>query len=164
MPPAEPPQSALAAFGVAGTRPVWLRGGQGTCWRAGDVVLKPAHASIAELEWWALVSAGIRCERFRIARQLLTADGSAVVAGWCASQFVAGEQRQHSWMDALAVGEHLHAALRDVPRPGFLDSRDDPWSIGDRVAWDELPARRFGEAPHIPRLLAARRRVAAPSH
>lgn len=26
-----------------------------------------------------------------------------------------------------------------LPRPAFLDARDDPWSYGDRIAWQELP-------------------------
>jgi hypothetical protein len=36
----QPPAGILAAFGLAGT-PVRLPGGQGACWRAGPVVLKP---------------------------------------------------------------------------------------------------------------------------
>jgi uncharacterized protein (TIGR02569 family) len=141
-----------------------MSGGQGTSWRAGDVVLKPAQASLTELSWWAAVSAGVRDAEFRLARQLLAADGSAIVSGWCATEFLVGEHGVRRWPEAVMVGERLHAALRDVQRPGFLDSREDPWSIGDRVAWDELPASRFADAPHILRLATARRRVTAPSH
>jgi len=153
----------LAAFGAAGSRPIRLKGGQGTSWRAGDIVLKPAQAGHDELTWWATTSVGVRCDGFRLAKQLLADDGSAVVAGWSATDFLAGEHGERRWPEAVAVGERLHAALRDLPRPGFLDSRTDPWSIGDRVAWDELPAARFAGAPHIPRLAAARRPVTAPS-
>ena len=38
------PDGVLAAFGVAGVVPVRLPGGQGTTWRAGQVVLKPADS------------------------------------------------------------------------------------------------------------------------
>lgn len=162
VPPAAPPARVLAAFGVAKSRPIPLSGGQGTSWRAGDVVLKPALASPAELEWWAEVSAGVSRRAFRLARQLRSEDGSAVVAGWCATQFLPGEHAPRRWPEAIAIGARLHAALRDVQRPGFLDSRRDPWSVGDRVAWEELPAARFGDAPHLPQLAAARRPLDAP--
>lgn len=162
-PPAAPPERVLAAFGVAGSRPIPLSGGQGTSWRAGDVVLKPTLASLAELEWWAEVSASVCCRGFRLSRQLRAKGGSAVVAGWCATRFLPGEHAPRRWPEAIAVGERLHAALRDVQRPDFLDSRRDPWSVGDRVAWGELPTARFGGAPHLPRLAAARRPLAPAS-
>ncbi len=41
----------------------------------------------------------------------------------------------------LHTGIAFHTAIADQPRPAFLDLRDDPWSIGDRVAWDELPVQ-----------------------
>jgi hypothetical protein len=44
------------------------------------------------------------------------------------------------WPDVLAAGMAFRTALCDVSRPGFLDDRDDVWSLGDRAAWDdELP-------------------------
>jgi uncharacterized protein (TIGR02569 family) len=42
------------------------------------------------------------------------------------------------------------------PRPSFLDLRQDPWAIGDRVAWEELPAAEFTSVPHLDRLVSAR--------
>ena len=126
------------------------------------MVLKPARAGAPEPEWWAAVSASIRCEGFRVARQVLAADGSAIVAGWCATEFLPGEHAPRRWREAIAVGARLHAALRGIPRPGFLDARRDPWSTGDRVAWAELPVSRFARAPHIARLAAARRPLTAP--
>ncbi len=39
--------------------------------------------------------------------------------------------------DVLSAGRAFHAALRQVPRPNFLDRRAHPWAVGDRVAWDE---------------------------
>jgi len=37
----------------------------------------------------------------------------------------------------LSAGRAFHAALRQVPRPDFLDRRTHPWAVGDRVAWGE---------------------------
>jgi len=50
-----------------------------------------------------------------------------------------------------------------MPRPAFLDRRADPWATADRVAWNEIPATEFPEAPHLPQLTSALRPVAAPS-
>jgi uncharacterized protein (TIGR02569 family) len=63
----------------------------------------------------------------------------------------------------IAAGERFHAALAGCRRPFFLDSRTDPWAIGDRVAWGELPASAFAHVKHVPRLVEAMRPVDAPA-
>ena len=63
-----------------------------------------------------------------------------IVDGWTASDYLAGAHEPGRWREIIAVGELLHAALTHVPRPGtILDQRTNPWSMGDRVAWGELP-------------------------
>jgi hypothetical protein len=52
------PEGVLVAFGLAGVIPVRLSGGQGTTWRAGQVVLKPADSARAG-QWFADVYDGI---------------------------------------------------------------------------------------------------------
>ena len=42
------------------------------------------------------------------------------------------------WLEVLSACREFHSALTDVPRPTFLDTRRDPWSVGDRVAWESL--------------------------
>jgi hypothetical protein len=42
--------------------------------------------------------------------------------------------------------------VSSVPRPSFLDGRDDPWSIGDRVAWGELGVGDLPGTKHLERL------------
>src|ERR687898_3320704 len=142
-----------------------LGGGQGATWRCGDVVLKPLDWAMSpeELEWQGAVLGGIRQEGFRVPRLRRAADGSALVDGWCAWEYVAGEHADRRGGDVIAVGERFHAALAAVPRPDLLDGRTDHWAIGDRVAWGELPADRFAHAKHLPRLLAALRPIEAPS-
>ncbi len=152
-----------AAFGVAGLPLVPLDGGQGTSWLAGDLVLKPADLDLPELEWLAGIWAQIPCDGFRIARQRRAADGSVRVDGWCATEYLADQHAERRWADAIAVGERFHAALRGIPRPGFLDQRVSPWAVGDRVAWGEIPAAEFAQVSHVPRLAAAVRPVSAPS-
>jgi uncharacterized protein (TIGR02569 family) len=142
---------------------VALEGGQGASWRAGDLVLKPVDMDPAELAWHTEVYSRIQCDGFRIARIRPAANGAMCVDGWCATEYVAGEHRERQWAEVIEIGERFHAALREVPRPAFLDRRTNPWSIGDRVAWGELPAADFAHAAHVSRLAEVRRPIAAPS-
>jgi uncharacterized protein (TIGR02569 family) len=65
------------------------------------------------------------------------------------------------WVDVIEAGERFHEAVADVPRPAFLDARLNPWSIGDRVAWEELAPPNAH--PILARLLAMRAPISAPS-
>ena len=156
----EPPPRVLAAFGVTGLVES-LAGGQGTAWRAGDLVLKPLDfaMSVEELEWQGGVLDALVPDGFRVSRLRRALDGSALVDGWCAWEFVEGEHRERAWPEVIAVGERFHDAVAPVPRPSFLELRTDPWAIGDRVAWGELPAESFSHVKHLPRLVAALRPV-----
>jgi uncharacterized protein (TIGR02569 family) len=157
-----PPVEAIEAFGAAG-RPARIDGGQGASWRVGDFVLKRVDLSEAELEWQAAVFASILCDGFRVSHPRRARDGSLVVAGWCAWEAVEGRHEPRRWPEVIVAGEAFHAALGRIPRPDFLDLRTDPWAIGDRVAWGELPAEPFGSVKHLPRLLSALRPIEAPS-
>jgi uncharacterized protein (TIGR02569 family) len=87
-------------------------------------------------------------------------DGSWLVEGWEASQYVAGEADVSRPDDVLRAGIAFHQAVADLSRPAFLDLRDDPWTVGDRVAWEELPVQVSGRAEELLRpLLEARRPV-----
>lgn len=157
-----PPSQVLSAFGVSGT-PVPLEGGQGSSWRVSEAVLKPLDLAEPELEWQAQLFASISCDEFRVARPLRASDGSLVVAGWCAWEAVEGGHEECRWPEIIAVGERFHTALVGVPRPDFIAQRTDPWAIGDRVAWGELPADEFAHVKHLPRLAAALRQINASS-
>jgi uncharacterized protein (TIGR02569 family) len=161
--PSQPPAHVLAAFGVAGSVPVPLGGGQGTSWRAGDFVLKPAETDTDELAWRARVFPQISQDGFRLARPQPAGDGSWAVDGWSATEFVPGRHSQRRWFDIIAAGDRLHRALRDVQRPAFLDHRSDPWATADHIAWGEIPVTAFPDVPHLPELASVLRPVAAPS-
>ena len=158
-----PPPAVLAAFGVAGSRPAQLGGGQGTSWLADDVVVKPADADMEELAWQAWVFAQIPASGFRLARPRRAADGSLCVDGWCAAEYVTGTHEAGRWPEIIAVGERFHTALAGIPRPSFLDQRSSRWAISDRVAWGEIPPSEFPCVRHLPELVCALRPVTAPS-
>lgn len=153
----------LAAFGVAGQTPVPLSGGMGTSWRAGELVLKPADAGPDELDWQAEIYGRLLCRGFRVAAPRRAADGSVCAGGWSATEFVPGRHEAGRWPEIIDVGERFHAALRAVPRPGFLDRRSNLWAVSDRVAWGEAPPGTVPETRYLAQLTAAVRPVSAAS-
>jgi uncharacterized protein (TIGR02569 family) len=153
-----PTRASRTAFGVDGD-PVPLSGGEGRAWRVGDLVLKPTDDP-AEWAWLGEVLPTIRTDGFRLAPPVRARDGSWVVDGWCAQPFVAGEHAER-WADVISAGERFHEATAGLARPAFLDARTNPWSRGDRVAWEELdpPVAH----PLLDRLVELRAPVDAPA-
>jgi uncharacterized protein (TIGR02569 family) len=157
-----PSASVIGAFGALGV-PVSLDGGQGASWRVGDRILKPLDLAMEELSWQADVLSTIACDGFRVARPIRSRDGSLVVDGWCAWEWTRGRHEPRRWAEIVLAGERFHCALASIPRPGFISVRTDPWAIGDRVAWGEIPAAEFRQVKHLPRLVDALRPISAPS-
>ena len=166
------PRGVLAAFGVAEVVPERLPGGQGTTWRAGPVVLKPAD-SVRAGRWAADVCDGLTGPGFAVPRPVRAAGGDWVARGWTAWQWVPGAPADWSgvsprWPELIAVSRALHAALAEVRVPAWWATVENPWTIGDRVAWGERdPGPLLGPAAGrlagpVRRLLAALRPVDLP--
>jgi uncharacterized protein (TIGR02569 family) len=167
------PSAVRAAFGVAEVVPVRLAGGQGTTWRAGPVVLKPAD-SLQAGRWFADVYDTLDGPGFRVPQPVRAANGDWVSDGWTGWQWVAGTAADWSglsprWPELVKVSRALHAALADVPVPVWRAIEENPWTIGDDVAWGErdpsplLAAGGESLAGQVRRLLAALRPVDLPS-
>jgi uncharacterized protein (TIGR02569 family) len=155
-----PPPAALEAFGVTAV-PKRLDGGQGTTYRAGDVVLKPAEGPLSR--WRAEVLSSLPgSARFRVPRPLRTRAGGWVAAGWEAMGAVAGDPTPHRPDQVIAAGTAFHQALASLPAPAILAERNDPWSYADRLAWNEpVPTGTTAPSALLEPLLAARRPVSA---
>ena len=167
------PEEVLAAFGLAGTVPTRLSGGQGTAWRAGHVALKPAD-SLRAGRWFAEVYDALTGPGFRVPRPVRALTGDWVALGWTAYQWVPGAAADWSgvsprWPAMVTVSRALHAALAGVPVPAWRATEENPWTIGDEVAWGERdPDPLLGPAAgplaaQVRRLLAALRPVDLPS-
>lgn len=136
-----PTPRVLAAFGVGGDVEK-LQGGQGTVFASNDVVFKPV-ADDTEAIWIAETQLGIEQRGFRVARPIASVSGSFVVDGWTAWTRLRGKHRLHGgpWPLVVRLCARFHDALKEVPRPAFLDRRDDNFARADRIAWNELVVR-----------------------
>jgi uncharacterized protein (TIGR02569 family) len=166
------PEGVLAAFGLAGTVPARLAGGQGTAWRAGRAVLKPADSERSG-RWFAEVYDALSGPGFRVPRPVRALTGDWLVLGWTAYEWVPGAAADWAgvsprWPEMVAVSRALHAALASVPVPPWRAAEENPWTIGDEVAWGERdPGPLLGPAAgplaaQVARLLAALRPVDLP--
>jgi uncharacterized protein (TIGR02569 family) len=163
--PVRPGTDVLASFGVAHAELRLMSGGQGETWSAADVVLKPV-GSVAEAEWVGTVLCDLPAQGFRVSRPVQSVAGSWTAGGWSAWRWVDGRHDfANRWVDVLAVGTSFHDALREVPRPGFIDGRSDVWTEGDRAAWDDtLPEVIHAELrPLVEQFAALRRPTRLPS-
>lgn len=136
-----PTSRTVEAFGGDPALLTWLPGGQGTSWRAGDVVLKPTTSS-ERIDWLAGVLGQVSdTDDFRVARHVAAADGRWVVDGWSATGWLEGSHLPGRWEEGMKVSAAFHAALARVhAEPPQGD--DGPWSTGARVAWNEQQAAR----------------------
>ena len=179
-----PDPGVLAAFG-AHADPVRLPGGEGTTWRAGPIVLKPAgDPRVARWTAGLYRDLGLLTARrdpgFRVPRPLRTATGDWVAGdpaagGWVAWQWLPGEPASWAgvspfWPRLIAASRAFHAALAGRPAPPWLGRDGSPWTAGDQVAWGErdpgsvLAAAAAGPlAGQLRGLLAALRPVRLPS-
>lgn len=158
--PQAPGAAVRAAFGCEG-KPVRLPGGRSTAWQCGDRVLKPLDGDADAVAWaeFALGDPARRAAGVRWTHPVRSRTGALVVDGWTAWTYVAGRHEPRRWADAIRAGEAFAGALADLPRPGFLDDRSDPWAVADRVAWAEHDVAGLADDPDVRALRAVLRPV-----
>jgi uncharacterized protein (TIGR02569 family) len=137
-----PNQNILKVFGVTGEL-LPLAGGQGACFRVGNIVLKPTK-DIVEASGIADIYDNLTSDKFRVPKPIRTRDGSWVFDGWTASLFVKGKHLEGRYAKAIEVSKIFHQTLSGLSKPIFLDQRNNIWSVADKIAWDELPLPDFG--------------------
>lgn len=154
-----PPQRIREAFGATG-EPVLLAGGQERTWLVGDLVVKPVD-HLVEHAWVSEVFAGWSDARVRVPEPARARTGSWSYAGWAAHRWAEGATASMATdADVIrAVSDAFHEAVAALAPPEFITGRDDPWSHGDRVAWEG--ATPLGHPPTL-RQIDALRAVYAP--
>ena len=157
-----PPLEVRTAFGADGD-PVRLAGGKGGTWRVGDLVFKPSEGD-DEVRWRSEVLTALpESPHFRIARPVRAAGGDWLAGGWEVARFVAGCTDHQRVDDVIRTAAAFHEAVAAVPRPALLDSRDNAWEWGNKLAFGEdLPPGRRRPSALLDRLLAHRRPIALP--
>lgn len=158
-PTATPPGPAtLAAFGATESR-ILLAGGRGLTWRSGDVVLRPAGEP-TEAIWKSDVLERLPTDaEFTVPRPIRADDGSWMHDGWQALEWVPGAADETRVDDVVRAGLAFHRALAHEPRPDFIATSDDRWSIADRLAWGDDEATAMPVDPLLEALIAEYRPV-----
>lgn len=163
MPSDGPPDRVLDLFAAEGVLEP-LAGGQGTTWRAGDLVLSPVDGS-AQLTWLAPVQArlAVRLDEVvprsvRLTLPVPARDGSLAVDGWAATRFEprTTQCRDLAILRATAHLLHAHLASAVPERPEGLDARTDRWAVAERQAYDAhaaVEAARGRPEPGLPDLV-----------
>lgn len=158
-----PSGAVLQAFGAA-QPPELLPGGRGRTWRSGEVVLKPLDMPEEALQWLAAVAAPrLRSGQLRVSWPITSRGGTLVVDGWTAFPALAGRHLPGRWTEIIDAGGDFSTALRQLPEPRFIRSRNDSWARADRAAWSEEPIAGLRTVPHLAGLFEAMEPVAEPS-
>lgn len=163
-----PTPRSLAAFGVDPAALRRLPGGQGNTYTDDRLVLKSVGC-VPEHDWvCAVYTAWEASDHVRVpepVRPGCSAEGHWSVDGWGAHVLVVGRDAAvDRELDVIrAAGAAFHANLAGLPRPGFLDDRDDPWAYGDRLAWEDAAPEGGAELVDlVERLRAQTRPVSLP--
>lgn len=133
-----PPTISIAkAFGSE-AEPIPLSGGQGTSYRSGSIILKPAEG-VEESNWIAEVfntlpeSSGVR-----FARPINSINREWIYEGYVAWSFLEGMHTQGHYDAKIVASRSFHTLLMTVEKPTFLEISRNSWSVADRVAMGEL--------------------------
>lgn len=129
----------MRAFGVHQEALRRLPGGQGHAWTDERLVLKPVGCA-PEHSWVCEVYAAWDADDVRVPEPVVPRVGEAgwSVDGWGAHVFVPGREVElpREMAQVKEASDAFHLRVRHLPRPDFIETRDDPWAFGDRVAWE----------------------------
>lgn len=115
----------------------------GLGWQSGLVELRPVYDQ-AESSWILRLLNELSGDDVQVAQPARATDGRQIVGGWMAYRFPAEDDaptvQRPGFDDLMLTSVKLHQALAHVPRPEFLDQRDDVYAHADRLAWGDEEA------------------------
>ncbi len=148
---ATPPTIATAeAFGSS-VEPVRLAGGQGTTYRAGEIVLKPAEGDDGGAWAAELFDSLPESADVRFARPIKSVRGSWIHDGYVAWSFLSGDHIKGQYGDKLKASRAFHSLLSNAPKPLFVGSASSSWLAADLVVWQK---REFDYGPEFAELIS----------
>lgn len=126
-------------------------------WTDGRLVLKPV-GFVPEHDWVCEVYAAWASDAVRVPEPVQPNAAAGVswsVDGWGAHVFLAGRDAEllGELPQVKEASDAFHDAIKDLPRPDFMDVRDDPWAYGDRLAWEAIEPDADDETKDLIRLL-----------
>lgn len=135
-----PTPRAVRAFGGREDALRRLPGGIGHAWTDGRLVLKPVGC-VSEHAWVCEVYAAWEVQEVRVPEPVVPQGADEVgwsADGWGAHVFLPGRDVDpvRELTRVRHASDAFHDSVKDLPRPDFMDTRDDPWAFGDRLAWD----------------------------
>lgn len=137
----KPDLSVLKQFNLKGNIIPLPGKEEGTC-RVGNVVLK--HLYSDTLEYSLLIAdcfSKIKEEGFRVSKPIPTVDGKWVTTDrWSAWTFLEGNHDYKSHIQkSISTILAFHKALKNMPKPEFLEKIDSPYIKADKYAWAQKP-------------------------
>lgn len=119
-----------------------LRGGIDLrTFRSGNVVLRNLGEDAQEVaNWQAELFSQIKRNGFRVAKPLRATNGSWMIDGWVAEEFLDG---RHATKDDITVLikaiTNFHEALIGVPMPDYRKKESTIYDRADNWSWGEIP-------------------------
>ncbi len=110
-------------------------------WTDGRLFLKPVGCT-PEHAWVCEVYANWTATHVRVPEPVMPhgpGETGWSSDGWGAQLLIPGRDTEPSELDKIKeASDAFHECIRDLPRPDFMDDRDDPWAFGDRLAWEGI--------------------------
>ena len=130
-----------AAFGVSPDISLMPGGVDLKTFRSGNIVLRNLGTHSQEAGVWnAELFSNVKEKGFRVAKPIKAHDGSWIVNGWIAEEFLKGS---HATKDDLPVVinaiTQFHKALIGITLPDYRRKELTIWDRADQMAWGEIP-------------------------
>ncbi len=119
---ATPPSlNTLESFGAT-EKPELLPGGQETCFRSGNIILKPAVAN-EETSWIADFYSNFGSSNIRVPKPIHSKTGEFIFDGWQAWICQEGHHKKSNWKEIINVCIDFHKAIEEYPKPLYFAKR-----------------------------------------
>ncbi len=107
-------------------------------YRAGNIIIKPILEKIESEELAEIINQLPVSEKIRIPKPIKSINGNWIEEGYVAWTYLEGKEVGGRYKDKIEVCDFFTKIFQDVSKPKFIEARNNPWAIADRVTWGEL--------------------------